>query len=207
MDERSIAEDAERRAGQSGRPRRPGVDAQILNATLHLLAQYGYEKMSMVAVAEAAGVTRPTIYRRWETKEDLVTSAVSTLAAAELVSLPADPWERLAAELDSFFSAVSRPRGVALLGNVLALEDQRPQLIEMYRAKVVDVRRSRLRKVLESLRGEGSIRRDIDLEMVINMAIGCYYSARVSGVAMSDDWPRMCVETIRNGIDMRGDTP
>lgn len=177
------------------------MNEAILEATRRLLAEYGYEKMSIAAVAERAGATRPTIYRRWKSKEDLVVSAVSTLAATGPDTVPDDPWERLVAELKAMHKAISRPRGIALIGNVLALEEQRPELVKLYRRNVVGVRRSRLREALQQLRDHEDISPDVDIEMVINMMVGCYYAARVSGVAMDDDWPRWCVDLIRRGIE------
>ena len=44
-----------------GRPVDPGVRNAILDAALQLLAEEGYTRMSMDAVAKKAGVTKPTV--------------------------------------------------------------------------------------------------------------------------------------------------
>jgi AcrR family transcriptional regulator len=194
-----MSEITSRRAGP-GRPRAEGVDERILSTTLELLARDGYDAMSIAAVAAAAGVTKPTLYRRWDSKEDLVTSAVSTLAATGPSSAGADVWESLTAELASFHTAIDRPQGMALVGNVLALEHRHPQLLELYRLKVASVRRSRIRHVLQEAQDSGAVRADADIETAINMMIGYYYSARVGGAPVDAGWPRRCVELIRAGI-------
>lgn len=50
-----------------------------MQATIELLSELGYELMSVNAVAARAGVSKPTIYRRWpEGKEQLVAAAVAS---------------------------------------------------------------------------------------------------------------------------------
>ena len=58
-----------------GRPRRPEVDARIAAVTRTLLADVGYTRLSFEMVAQASGVTRPTLYRRWPSKAHLVFDA------------------------------------------------------------------------------------------------------------------------------------
>src|SRR5215207_5169831 len=59
-----------------GRPRDPRRDAAIRDAALALLADVGYERMTVDAIAAAAGVSKPTIYRRWAGKHELVADAI-----------------------------------------------------------------------------------------------------------------------------------
>jgi hypothetical protein len=47
-----------------GRPRDPRRDAAIRDAAIALLAEVGYERMSVDAIAAVAGVSKPTNYRR-----------------------------------------------------------------------------------------------------------------------------------------------
>ncbi|WP_415394474.1 TetR/AcrR family transcriptional regulator (plasmid) [Rhodococcus globerulus] len=189
-----------------GRPRIAGVDERILDVTLELLARVGYDAMSIAAVAAEAGVTKPTLYRRWESKEDLVTSAVSTLAATGPVASTSNVWDDLVGELESFHRAISRPEGMALVGNVLALEHRHPTLIELYRRKVASVRRSRIRSVLLQAQQLGAVAADADVETVINMMIGYYYSARVGGTPIDAEWPRRCVQLVRASIEDKRQT-
>jgi AcrR family transcriptional regulator len=58
-----------------GRPRDADVDARILAATRSLLAEVGYNRLSFEMLAQACGITRPTIYRRWQSKAHLVFEA------------------------------------------------------------------------------------------------------------------------------------
>lgn len=62
-----------------GRPRSAKAHNAILAATIELLAEAGFEGMSLEAVANRARVARTTIYRRWQSKEALVLDALKAL--------------------------------------------------------------------------------------------------------------------------------
>ncbi|RAJ36781.1 TetR family transcriptional regulator [Kitasatospora sp. SolWspMP-SS2h] len=59
-----------------GRPRDTGRGLAILRATLALLAEVGYEQLTMEAVASHSGSAKTTIYRRYRDKAALVAAAV-----------------------------------------------------------------------------------------------------------------------------------
>lgn len=48
-----------------GRKRDPSRDAVILDAAIAVLAEQGYEGLTIDLVAAAAGSARATVYRRW----------------------------------------------------------------------------------------------------------------------------------------------
>ena len=71
-----------------GRPRgAPVVDA-VLDETLRLLEREGLAGLRIEAVAEAAGVNKTSIYRRWPTRASLVAAAI-TRAQSHLTAPPA----------------------------------------------------------------------------------------------------------------------
>ena len=72
-----------RRAGDDdaprrGRPRSKKFDESILAATLELAGEVGIKGMSMDELAQRAGVSKATIYRRWPSKEILVLQALQS---------------------------------------------------------------------------------------------------------------------------------
>ena len=50
----------------------------MLNVALELLAEIGYDKLTIDAVAERAHASKATIYRRWSNKAELVVEALGT---------------------------------------------------------------------------------------------------------------------------------
>ncbi|MDP9034428.1 MAG: TetR/AcrR family transcriptional regulator [Myxococcota bacterium] len=59
----------------AGRPRDEAAGPAILAAARELVAAHGYEGVTTDAIAEAAGVGKQTIYRRWPSKAHLVLDA------------------------------------------------------------------------------------------------------------------------------------
>jgi AcrR family transcriptional regulator len=60
-----------------GRPRDPQTRQAILDAALALVAEVGYDRTTVDAIATKAGVSKPTLYRRWpHGKPELVADAV-----------------------------------------------------------------------------------------------------------------------------------
>lgn len=60
-----------------GRPRDEAREQAILDATLAVLGEVGYERMTMDAIAAEAKASKATIYRRWSNKAELVTDALA----------------------------------------------------------------------------------------------------------------------------------
>ena len=59
-----------------GRPRDPRVEDAVRAATLELLVDEGYQATSIQAIARRAGVSAPTIYRRWANKAEVIEETV-----------------------------------------------------------------------------------------------------------------------------------
>jgi AcrR family transcriptional regulator len=54
-----------------------GREDEILDATVAVVAELGYDRLTMDAVATAAKASKATLYRRWQTKAELVVDAIS----------------------------------------------------------------------------------------------------------------------------------
>ncbi|MDQ0208731.1 TetR/AcrR family transcriptional regulator [Alkalicoccobacillus murimartini] len=66
-----------------GRPMDLSRNEVIIDTTLELLAQVGYDALTIDAIAHNAKVGKATIYRRWSSKEELVIEAVSSISPFE----------------------------------------------------------------------------------------------------------------------------
>ena len=65
-----------------GRPRDPARELELLAVVTDLLTEVGYDGVTFEEVARRAGASKPTLYRRWPTKRDMVAAAVKTMPAA-----------------------------------------------------------------------------------------------------------------------------
>ena len=125
-----------------GRARDPSINTRVLKAAARHLATYGYEAMSVAAVAEEAGTTRQALYRRWPGKAELSAAALTGFADQATEADSADPFADLVAELADFQRGVSRPGRLSLVGTMLQ-ESVETQVRSRYRAQVVAPRRRR----------------------------------------------------------------
>jgi AcrR family transcriptional regulator len=63
-------------------------EAELLAATLQLLQQHGYERLTVDAVAATAKASKATVYRRWPSKGELVLAAF--IEGCRQVAVPPD---------------------------------------------------------------------------------------------------------------------
>ena len=161
---------AERRP--PGRPRSARSHVAIVTATLELLTEVGFERLTMEQVQRRAGVGKATIYRHWTSKAELVKEAIQHLSA----ELPVPDTGSLAADFAAVARAalaIAKDRNAALLmPRLLAEAGGDEELHAIFSAQLVEPRRRVLRTVLERARDRGELRADADLELTIDMLIG-----------------------------------
>lgn len=75
---------ADRRRSSIGARRNPEAEAAILTAARALLAERGYAGFSIDEVARRAGAGKPTIYRWWPTKADLLVDVYAAEKASHM---------------------------------------------------------------------------------------------------------------------------
>lgn len=172
-----------------GRPRDPEIDAAVLAVAQRHLASHGYEAMSVAAVAQEAGTTRPALYRRWPTKADLATAAIAALSRAAERPDTDDPFADLVAELAAFQRGVSRPNGISLVGSMLQ-DGTDPELAALYRERIIGPRRARFRHILERAAAAGLLAPDADLDLAVASCTGILYALLLAGQPTGRAWPR-----------------
>jgi AcrR family transcriptional regulator len=163
-------------AARRGRPRVAGVDESILAAALEVVGEVGIAKMSMDQLAERAGVSKATIYRRWTSKEQLVLdaieSAMSPIADVDTGSLIGD----LRRYLDELVQRTSTG----------GLRDVLPHLIEVgchgVRTSLdayVEHRRRPLRAIFERGVRRRELSADVDVEVLVDAVVGPFIYRRL----------------------------
>lgn len=183
-----------------GRPRDESADRAILAAAQRQLADVGFSRMSIESVAAEAGVTRPTVYRRWRTKEDLATAAISTLEIPRPAAARDDTWAAVEAELVHFRRSLERPNGMSMIGMVLLEEQRVPELAALFRERVVEPRRARLADLLRRGIDRGEIPADADITTAVATAIGSFYALHLASGAVPRSWERKTVAFLRRAL-------
>jgi AcrR family transcriptional regulator len=158
-------------ARRPGRPRDARADRAILGATLELVGETGLAGLTVDAVAARAGVSKPTIYRRWSSKESLVLAAwhecVAQLQAPDTGSLRGD--------LEQLCNAIREGIGSGTMQHVF------PQMLAAARVnqelgadfdRFLQERRRPTREVLRRARDRGELAPDVDLDLVHDLLVG-----------------------------------
>jgi AcrR family transcriptional regulator len=178
----------------AGRPRRQGLDEAILNAALTELARVGYTRMTIAAVAERAGTTKPSVYMRFPTKADLAARALESLRRRTPRALTGDARADLIEELSLLRSGALERNGITMLASVLAEEHVHPELLALFREHVIEPRRRNLRRILQTAVADGQVDADADIELAIAMLVGSLYAAYSAGSRPGIDWPQRVVD-------------
>lgn len=197
---------AAKQSRRPGRPRSARADAAIAAATLQLLFRHGYANLAIEEVANHAGVSKATIYRRYPSKLELVIAAISVIGPAD--QEPPDT--------GSFAGDF-----LAITGGVAASSDEAqapmlalpriaaeaaatdPELFEALRERLLEPRFRLLRAVIERGVERGELRADLDVQTVIDMLMGplMFLAIRTGrGWNHEPESPRRVLETLLDGI-------
>ncbi len=194
-------------ARRQGRPRSEKARQAILAAAVELLLEQGLNAMSMDTVAEAAGVSKATIYRWWPSKEMLALDALATAWAQPLVGVPrtsgalrADllarlrPWVR---------ELTKRPFGRIIAGLVAEAQID-PSFAALYLEHFVRPRRDATRQLLVDAIARGEIAATTNLELTLDLLYGPIYHRLLHGHApLTDRFVQQVVDTVIAGITPR----
>jgi AcrR family transcriptional regulator len=155
-----------------GRPREQGYDQAILDAALEILNTKGYAGLSIDGVAAAAGVGRPTIYRRWPSKAALVIAALTQSPVMSTVPDTGRVRDDLLAFVRDQVRLMDAPGSRRITAGLVADLVADPELAETYLADYVGMRRSAVYQALQRGIERGEVRSDADLAFVYDMLIG-----------------------------------
>lgn len=158
-----------------GRPRSVEADASILDAVTALIAERGYDGLTVEGVAHRAGVAKTTVYRRWPAKADLVVAAMGQrtqdLVIADEGSLRGD----LGALLRSLITQLlSSDFGALLRAMPLALAE-RPELVEAAATGFLADRRRDVDVIIDRAIARGELRPGTDREIGFDLLVGAVF--------------------------------
>jgi AcrR family transcriptional regulator len=178
--------------GRGGRPRNPDLDRALLAAAGRQLGELGYARMSLESVATAAGTTVPSLRRRYRTKVELVAAVIGSLRVEEPPAGASTPRAHALAVLENFHSNLRAVPAMAVLGSLLVEEERHPELLDLFKTRIVESRRALLRQALEA----GDLPASADLDALTSMLIGSFYARYVTVAGVPDDWPDRVLSAI-----------
>jgi AcrR family transcriptional regulator len=151
------------------RPRVEGDrEREIFFATLDLIGEAGYDRLTLDAVAARAKASKATLYRRWASKAHLVAEAVCCLKGqeCELPDTGSLRGDLLAMAGEEGFADPARMNILCGLATAMYRD---AELGAAVREHVIDRREDTLRLLLERASDRGELRPESDLELICHL--------------------------------------
>jgi AcrR family transcriptional regulator len=177
-----------------GRPRDPRVHGAILRAARELLRDGGPAAVTMEAVAERAGVGKPTVYRWWPNRHAVTMAALMDAAPTRqdparrnLTRTTGGPrplrelQQQLLAVADTLASRTGRH-----VGAMIASADPDTEVAKAFRHHFVLARRNEGRQLLERAVAMGELRQSLDLDVALDQIYGALFFRVLLGHAAVD---------------------
>ena len=183
----------------TGRARNPHTHQAILNATVELLAEIGYQELSIERVASRAGVGKATIYRWWNSKSALVIEAMEHGMPLGTVPHTGDPRTDLRATIRAAVHTFASTPAGATVPALAADIPREPATAELLR-EFLRPRRDAAREMLHNAAALGELPADVDIETVIDVYVGAiFYRKLVRGIEIDDVLVEQLVSLILDG--------
>lgn len=170
-----------------GRPRSAQAHQAILQATLEMLGELGFERMSIDAIAARAGVGKTTIYRRYQSKEELVADAIESLREEVIIQDTGSFWGDIEALIESAGQITLTPLGRQTVAMIISSAISNPQFAQIYWKKYLQPRRQAFAIVLERAKTRNEVQAEVDSNLVFDIISGVMIYALIFQ-PMSEPW-------------------
>lgn len=154
----------------------PEITLAITEAVLDELAEQGYARLSMEAVAKRAGVGKSALYRRWASKQEMALAVVAEFSVGQTVdpntgSLQGDIRE----SLDALMGWLSHPRFSRILPDLVAEMARNSELSAIVEGIIGQPRRERGLAMFERAIERGELDPDTDTELALDLLAAPIY--------------------------------
>lgn len=185
-----------------GRPREARTDRAILEATRQLIAEVGVYEFRTEDLAARAGVGKGAIYRRYGSKDELVTAAIGSLVSDEIAVPDAGSTrEDLLVLMREAVEVYRGPGAGRLMPNLVGAMAQKPELAKAVREGFLSARRDALSEVLRRGVERGDLRPDLDVELALDVLGGpLFYRLLITGGPIDEALAEGVADLILHGF-------
>jgi AcrR family transcriptional regulator len=151
-----------------GRPRSHQSHQAMLQATLELLAEVGFDAMSIEAIAARAGIGKTTIYRRYVSKAELVADAIESIREEVMIPDTGNLQDDLDALIQNAAQITLSPLGRQTVAMIISSAASNTQFAQIYWTKYLQPRRQTFAIVIERAKARTEIPTDLDPDLVFD---------------------------------------
>jgi AcrR family transcriptional regulator len=186
---------------------RGDITAAIRNAVMHELAEVGYGRLSIEAVARRAGVGKTAIYRRWSNKLEMVLEIVSGVAER---SVPMPDTGSFAADLQLLMFIVSKALqhriASQIIPDLMAEAARTPKIAETLQRALRTHQLAVGEKIVGQAVERGELPAGTDPELAVDLMLGpLYWRLAVARTPIDDDYLEKLVDSVTTAL--RGTPP
>lgn len=165
-----------------GRPRSEATRQKIMSATAALIQERGVPGVTIEAVASAASVGKPTIYRYWSNAHELAMAALMDAVPEAKQSSQDDPLKALRDLLYGVAATFNDPSGrhVAM---VLASADSSSEIAKAFRSHFIQSRRREAEAHIARAIAANKLPKDVQMDLVLDMIFGAVFYRLLMGHA------------------------
>jgi AcrR family transcriptional regulator len=157
-----------------GRKRDHSRDPEILEVALDVLAEVGYERMTVDMVATRAKAGKATLYRRWPSKAELVVDSIACMkqppGGGPAIVVPDT------GSLRGDLRAMVKPKALTdsnrhlkIMLGVASMLSQHPELLEAIKDIMLRPRKEAYRKIFQQAVDRGEIQAEVDVELLSSL--------------------------------------
>lgn len=179
----------------AGRPRDDDAGPALKDAARRLVREHGYGAVSIGQIIAEAGVSRQTLYRRWDSKADLVLEAFFDVAGSPPDLAAGEPVRPvLEVFLIRIFRHLARDGGA--MRNLIASAQSDPTFMTTFREKFILPRERMVSDLLLRAVADGQLPASMDVATATQMLHGGFWYRMLNDQPLSDAFAGQMVATI-----------
>lgn len=158
----------------------------ILDATLELVHEIGYDRLSIEGIAARAGVGKSTVYRWWNSKAELVVEALAEVLTAQPVPDSGDTRRDLTGIVEQTITLYSQDTGArGIIAGLVSDMTHNADLAATLREQFIEPRRAGNRAAVTRAIDRGDLPGDTDIELLIDRLVApIAYRALITGAPL-----------------------
>lgn len=174
---------------------------RITDAAWELLADESLATLTISQIAERAGTSRPAIYRRWKSVDEIVIEAFLREVEGAVLADQSQPAPVALREYVVSLGRFLNGRAGRVVAEILGRGQTDPELMARFQADFLEPRRNNGRALIRRGQMAGDFRSDLDSDLIIDLYAGpLYLRAFAKHATIDDEFARQLVDRVLTAI-------